>query len=90
MKKAKIMLSAVLLMAVVGGVLAFKAKATRYCYYSSWAPGINCPLQGLRSVDAFSSTLDTEVPYKSLLEPTAEACPIEAVCTTRYILEIEQ
>lgn len=44
MKKAKVILTSLVVLAVVGGALAFKAKQPVYCLYTTVKPGaITCP-----------------------------------------------
>lgn len=79
MKKAKIMLTAVALFAVIGGALAFKAR-TSHTFYR---------LQNGVCTSAFQTTLTTltnpgDVTFTTSLAtaPVQAACPIITVKTT--------
>ncbi|MCS3801112.1 hypothetical protein [Niastella sp. OAS944] len=45
MKRAKVILTSLVVLAVVGGALAFKAKNPLYCLYNTNVPGgaVTCP-----------------------------------------------
>jgi hypothetical protein len=49
MKRVKIILSAVVALAIVGGALAFKAKSANYCYYEINQAQDACPFKAVIS-----------------------------------------
>jgi hypothetical protein len=53
MKKVKIMLSAIVVLTVVGGALAFKAKTDEFCLYQ--IEGTTCP--SINILESYNGTL---------------------------------
>jgi hypothetical protein len=89
MKKAKIMLTAITVLAIAGGVLAFKAKTfNQVCYYSSTTThtggtGDYCTYVAQRGT-TIVETPNTPLTYATTIEaPAFGPCPtdIPLTCT---------
>jgi hypothetical protein len=79
MKKAKIMLSAIAIFAIVGGALAFNAKRTAVAYYI--APDFGAlPTLTLTHAITMPTTFSVRTYYT--LTPTATAINYSVVTTT--------
>ena len=73
MNKVKIMLSALVVVAAIGGALAFKAKNPTFCYYKLNAAGDKCPI--VRTISSFETT-DVVAQTASVIDKTPGiACP---------------
>lgn len=72
MKKVRIMLSALVVIAAVGGVLAFKAKDNTFCYYEKNQAGDACLLVGA-PIETYS-TAATEPQHASVID-FVDPCP---------------
>ncbi len=78
MKKVKIMLTAITVLAVVGGALAFKAKSySAACVYSLNGTGTECPLIGLRD---FNNNADEIT--GTFIDPIQGSCAQAPATTT--------
>jgi len=84
MKKVKIMLTAVAVMAVVGGALAFNVKAQKFCYYK--IIGNECPLVNQPFLTTFIGAGDQTV----IVKPVT-GCPALAplTCTASFSTTID-
>jgi hypothetical protein len=86
MKRIKIMLLSLLVLATVGGVLAFKAKEENFCIYSkkSWPVTTLCPMVSkVESVQLTDYLLTSPIFY---IIPRGMACPSSVpstYCTLR-------
>lgn len=91
MKRVKIMLSAVLVMAVVAGALAFKAKkSVRFCVYTHTA-STSCPfLTTDFSITTPTVNGDPTTIYVTTLDPQVAPCPTTTVCTNTLKITAEQ
>lgn len=93
MKRVKIMLSAICVMAIVAGALAFKAKTEAVCVYARTITvnppsTTTCPLVG---TGVFSiTTAGATTQYASFLPTVANSCPTATtVCSQSKTLTIE-
>jgi hypothetical protein len=81
MKRVKVMLSAILVLAIVGGALAFKAKSPDACAYARITDipedVTTCP-----SVDLglFKTTVGTNNEYATTIAKPATGCPETTTC----------
>lgn len=76
MKKVKIMLMSMAILAIVGGALAFKAKfTTEFCTLTTTTGGaLTCPI-------TLATTLNGTIPVEyTFPEPGESDCPVE-LCT---------
>jgi len=80
MKKAKVIVTALVVLAVVGGALAFKAKSATYCYYTLDSNS-TCSLVG--PIESFTTLSTATQDKKAVLKGTA-ACPAtQTTCDQR-------
>lgn len=90
MKRVKVMLTIVALLAVVGGTLAFKAaKDVTICIYTKTTTGQTALLTktAIRNPQTVTATT---VPFATTLAPVNNTCPSTALVTVRIQYEGEE
>jgi len=96
MKKAKIMLLSIALVAVVGGALAFKAKGTlKYCYTFATQPGGSgtpfvCPAAPQACVYGTFTDVNIQVPTTICTTPTGGNidCDVDD-CPNKKVVQVD-
>ena len=80
MKKAKLMLAAIMVLAVVGGALAFKVKdQKKYC--TTTTEGEYCSFtEGSVILSSTNSSVGTVVSYKYTIIGNLESCTSQTPC----------
>lgn len=86
MKRAKLMLSSILVVAVVAGALAFKAKSPNVCVYT--LIDTNAPVETLCELAAIGVTTKTtataDLVHFATTIPNDGACPQRTTCITKW------
>lgn len=85
MKRVKLMLGGVVLMAVVAGSVAFKAKvAQQRCVYTH-TTSTNCPFL-TKSFSITATTTDVTKYATTLIVPASGVCPQTTTCINRTLI----
>lgn len=88
MKKAKVILSAIAVLAVVGGALAFKAKSQNYCLFTKTGEfALSCPSRAVIETTEAGSAVKWATTVQKIGNCPAEVSPEKCTFTFNTVIE---
>ncbi|OQP68234.1 hypothetical protein [Niastella populi] len=88
MKKLRMIVASVIVLAIVGSAFAFKAKAGRFCILTTTAPGNNCTTYTQCNKKITTSLLSPQWKYAPCWDQDQATCtaPNNGLCTATFRL----